>query len=155
MYAYLNIDILDQVNASRAKLTDPQYDCHGVLNDSRAKDPTARDWHYARDVRAQVEAAAPRLTFQEAKTYRYPSHYGNKTDPPLPLAASKPLTHVPIRPGTQTPWKHGDRPGAHRAVYNDKDRKSNIDVIYHDHRKPLTGGGSSRDFSKAQYVPRA
>ncbi|KAJ5921211.1 hypothetical protein N7466_009537 [Penicillium verhagenii] len=137
------------------RLTDAQYDCNGVLSNKLTVDPNARDWHYARDVRAQVEAAGPRLGFQETKVKRYPSHYGNKSIPPLPLAASKPLTHVPIRPGTSTPWKLGDSSGAHRAVYNDKDRKNNVEVIYHDPHKAPAAGGTWHDFSKAHYVPRA
>lgn len=97
-------------------------------------------------------AAGPRLGFGKKG---YPSHYGNKSDPPLSFAASKPLTHVPIQPGTTSPWTPNQPKGAHRAVYNDKDRTRNIDVMYHDPRKPPAPGGYFTQFSKADYHPRA
>ncbi|KAL2151407.1 hypothetical protein VTH82DRAFT_6505 [Thermothelomyces myriococcoides] len=122
------------------------YDCHGVVNNK--DDPNARDWHYARDVRAQVQAApSPR----KGQKKGYPSGFGNQEG--LDLQASKPLVHTPIIPGTSQPYQSGP-PGAHRVVYNDKDR-SKCDVIYHDDSKPKSKNAKHAPFSKATYVPRA
>ncbi|BCS26989.1 uncharacterized protein APUU_60037A [Aspergillus puulaauensis] len=126
------------------------YDCHGVVN--HVKDPNARSWHYARDVRAQVQAAGPPAS-SPAKG-RYPSDYWNHGNEVPNLSVPKPYMHVPINPGQTKPFQRPTPSGAHRAVYNDNDR-AKVDVIYHDPNKPIPAGSKFRPFSKADYVPKA
>ena len=125
-----------------------KYDCHGVVNDT--KDPNARDWHYTRDVRAQVQTEAARRGFGQKG---YPSHYGNKGPNALQLSAPKPLSHVPIIPGKPTPYQAGNPPGGHRGVYNDQNRNQ-VDVIYHHSNQPVPAGSKFAPYSKAYYVPK-
>ncbi|KAK4653970.1 hypothetical protein QC762_510244 [Podospora pseudocomata] len=133
--------------APRRSPTDSSYyDCDGVV--ANKNDPNSKSWHYARDVRAQVAAEQP----QHPRGWGYPSYFGDKAG--LPLAASKPLTHTPIEPGSLTPYVPGTKPGAHRAVYNDTNRAV-VDVIYHDPNKPPKNGSKFEEFSKATYVAKA
>lgn len=114
-------------------------------------DPSGRTWHYARDVRAQVQAERPEIP---ASKRGYPSRYVNRAHDVPNLTVAKPYTHVPITPGQFRPYKRSDWLGAHRAVYNDKDR-TKVEVMYHDPKKPIPLGSSQHPFSKADYVPKA
>lgn len=133
----------------QSTLTLYEYDCHGILNN--VKDPNARAWHYARDVRAQVRAEKP---LNAVRRQKYPSYYANRREEVPDLSVARPYTHVPIIPGQSRPYKRWDKPGAHRAVYNGK-KRAKVDVIYHDPNKPIPPGSQYHPFSKADYVPRA
>lgn len=125
-----------------------KYDCHGIRHDSR--NPNSLDWHYARDVRAQVQAAPPPY---EQYGRRYPCEFRNLGEIPISFSVPGPWQHFPIVPHTQLPWQPGDRAGAHRAVYNYLDQ-SHIDVIYHDpNKKHLVAHAKFDPFSLATYVP--
>ncbi|OJJ05868.1 hypothetical protein ASPVEDRAFT_154010 [Aspergillus versicolor CBS 583.65] len=134
----------------RAPTDSSYYDCHGIINDTT--DPNARAWHYARDVRAQVQAEKPR---KAARGRKYPSYFANHGQEVPNLSMARPYMHVPIIPGQSKPsHAQGVAPGAHRAVYNDK-RRARVDVIYHDPNKPIPPASRHRPFSKADYVPKA
>ena len=64
--------------------------------------------------------------------------------------------HTVLNASCSAPWKGGKRakPGAHSAVYNDKDR-AKVEVIYHDPSKPTPVGSIHKPFTQATYVPRA